>query len=98
VSVVEFAISVFKVEKSLTSFSPFDSISSVFISLSCAIISSALILLSCFIISAVALLSAALMQDKVSKANKIIVANMTLCLIKISSYKFKNYFLYYIFV
>ena len=44
---------------------------------------SASMLLSCAIISSDVLLSAALMQDKLTKANKIIVATITLCLMKI---------------
>lgn len=53
---------------------------------------------SCDIISAVALLSAALIQDKLIKANKIIVAIITLCLIKIPPICIKNHIYFYIFI
>jgi hypothetical protein len=81
VLVVELAISPFKVEKSLISFSPSVNFSSAY-KLVCVNISSAF-MPSCAIISSDILLSAALMQDKLIKANKIIVATITLCLIKI---------------
>ena len=71
----------FNVEKSLISFSPSVNFSSAY-KLVCATIS-AFMPLYCATVSSDALLSAALMQDKLIKANKIIVATITLCLIKI---------------
>ncbi|WP_407413112.1 hypothetical protein [Methanobrevibacter sp.] len=65
--------------------------------MSCTTVSSAFMSVSCAIISAVALLSAAVIQDKLIKANKIIVAIIILCLIKISSYMYKMYVYDYIF-
>ncbi len=52
---------------------------------------------SCDIISAVALLSTALIPDKLIKANKIIVAIISLCLIKIPPICIKILY-YYIYV
>jgi hypothetical protein len=93
---LSFAFKISPFEDEITSFSPFVNISSVLISLSCATISSAFMSVSCDIISAVALLSAALIQDKLIKANKIIVAIITLCLIKIPPICIKTHIYSYI--
>jgi hypothetical protein len=94
---LSFTLKISPFEDEITSFSPFVNISSVFISLSCATISSTFIPVSCAIISSVALLSAALIQDKLIKANKIIVAIITLCLIKIPPICIKTHILLYIY-